>query len=406
MLEFVIMEWGNTALRWLHVIAAMAWIGSSFFFMHLDASLRRHPRIPAGKGGVAWDVHGGGFYEIKKYLVAPDRLPAEMTWHKWQSYTTWLSGFFLLGWVYYAQASLFLIDPAVRVLTPVQAVGIGLGALLLGWVFYDLLCKSPLGNDELGLAVVGLLFVVGMSWFFAQVFSGRGALIHTGALMATFMSGNVFRIIIPNQKKVVAALIIGEKPDPKLGKQAKQRSVHNNYLTLGVVFLMLANHYPLVQNNAVIPVVVALVTIAGALIRHFYNVWHSEGHKALWGLWIVAILLVIGALWVSWKASPLQNALLTGPAVQRSAALDDKAHEIVISRCSMCHTATPGWPGLTTAPKAVRLDEPEFINRQRPAIVLHAVASTAMPPGNVSEMTREERVTLAQWAQSHGLIAP
>ncbi len=304
MIEYLVLEWGSAVLRWLHVIAAMAWIGSSFFFMHLDAGLRPHPDIPAGKGGAAWHVHGGGFYEMKKYLVAPASLPPELTWHKWQSYATWLSGFFLLGWIYYAQSSLYLIDPAVRVLSPVAAAGIGIGSLLIGWVIYDLLCKSPLGKNETLLAFLGFGFVIAMSAFYAQVFSGRGALIHTGALMATVMSGNVFRIIIPNQKKVIAALLAGQAPDPALGKQAKQRSVHNNYLTLPVVFLMISNHYPLTHTGAVLPLFVALLTVSGALIRHFFNGWHADHGKAPWWCWAAAAAALAGAIWLSWQAAP------------------------------------------------------------------------------------------------------
>ena len=212
-------------------------------------------------------------------LVAPASLPTELTWHKWQSYTTWLSGFFLLGWIYYAQSSLYLIDPAVRVLSPGVAAGIGIGSLVGGWFVYDLLCKSPLGKNETLLALLGFLFVVAMSYFYAKMFSGRGALIHTGALMATFMSGNVFRIIVPNQHKVVGALLAGQEPDPAYGKEAKQRSVHNNYLTLPVVFLMISNHSPLTHTSAIIPMLVALLTFAGAIIRHFAGVSSSRaGH--------------------------------------------------------------------------------------------------------------------------------
>ena len=216
-----LLEWGNLLLRWLHVVAAMAWIGSSFFFMHLDASLRTTADIPAGKGGAGWQVHGGGFYEMRKYLVAPDLMPTELTWHKWESYTTWLSGFFLLVWIYYAQSSLYLINPAVMELNAPQAAALGIAALGFGWLAYDQLCKSRLGSSENLLGLAGLVLIVAASFGFTQVFSGRGALIHTGALMATWMAGNVAMVIIPNQRKVVAALMAGQPPDPALGEQAK-----------------------------------------------------------------------------------------------------------------------------------------------------------------------------------------
>lgn len=399
MIEYLVLEWGSAVLRWLHVIAAMAWIGSSFFFMHLDAGLRPHPEIPAGKGGAAWHVHGGGFYEMKKYLVAPASLPAELTWHKWQSYATWLSGFFLLGWIYYAQSSLYLIDPAVRVLSPVAAAGIGIGSLLIGWVIYDLLCKSPLGKNETLLAVLGFGFVIGMSAFYVQMFSGRGALIHTGALMATVMSGNVFRIIIPNQKKVIAALLAGQAPDPALGKQAKQRSVHNNYLTLPVVFLMISNHYPLTHTGAVLPLFVALLTVSGALIRHFFNGWHADHGKAPWWCWGAAAAALACAIWLSWQAAPGRQAWQAAErqVAAASPALTEDAMRIVQSRCSMCHAAQPLWDGLSAAPKGVKLAEEADILREAKAIGLHAVLTHAMPPNNITEISPEERATLALW---------
>ena len=208
-------EWGSALIRWLHVIAAIAWIGGSFFFMHLDASLRKQAKDDPALAGTSWQVHGGGFYEMRKYLLAPSSLPEHLIWHKWQSYWTWMSGFALLCWVYYGQSQLYLIDPAVMALEPWQAAAIGIVALALGWLVYDFLCRSPLANNEPLLAVVGFGYVVATSWVFTQFFSGRGALIHTGALMATIMTANVFFVIMPNQRKSVAALMAGQKPDPK-----------------------------------------------------------------------------------------------------------------------------------------------------------------------------------------------
>ena len=231
-MESVVVEWVSLVTRWTHITAGIAWIGSSFYFMHLDAALRAIPEIPAGKGGEAWEVHGGGFYQVRKYLVAPERLPDHLIWHKWQAYSTWLSGIFLLGWIYYLGAELYLIDPSVRVLTPLTAAGIGLGSLLVGWLVYDGLVRSPLAKHEMALAAVGFVFIVFMAWFYQHMFSGRGALIHTGALIGTMMVGNVFLNIMPNQRKVIADLVAGRSPNPAYGKQAKTRSTHNNYLTL------------------------------------------------------------------------------------------------------------------------------------------------------------------------------
>ena len=217
-------EWGSALIRWLHVIAAIAWIGGSFFFMHLDASLRKQARDDPALAGTSWQVHGGGFYEMRKYLLAPSSLPEHLIWHKWQSYWTWMSGFALLCWVYYGQSQLYLIDPAVMALEPWQAAAIGIVALALGWLVYDFLCRSPLANNEPLLGVVGFGYVVATSWVFTLFFSGRGALIHTGALMATIMTANVFFVIMPNQRKSVAALMAGQKPDPAWGKSSKIRS--------------------------------------------------------------------------------------------------------------------------------------------------------------------------------------
>ena len=246
---------GSALLRWLHVTAAIAWIGGSFFFMHLDASLRKKAGDDPALAGVSWQVHGGGFYQMNKYMLAPAALPEHLIWHKWQSYWTWMSGFALLCWVYYGQSTLFLIDPAVMPLEPWQAAAIGIAALALGWIVYDFLCRSPLAKNEPLLALVGFGYVVATSWVFTLVFSGRGALIHTGALMATMMTANVFFIIMPNQRKSVAALLAGQKPDPKWVKSSKMRSTHNNYITLPVLFLMLSSHYPLdlLQSAAPFP---------------------------------------------------------------------------------------------------------------------------------------------------------
>jgi uncharacterized membrane protein len=398
----LLLEFGGALLRWTHVITAIAWIGSSFYFMHLDASMKSIPDIPAGKGGAAWEVHGGGFYEVKKYLEAPAHLPQEMTWHKWQSYSTWITGFFLLVWVYYAQAQLFLIDPAVMPLSVMQASAVGLAALAAGWLFYDTLCKSPLAKNEAALGAVLFVFIVAMSYAFQQVFSGRGALIHVGAVMATIMTANVFFIIIPGQTKIIAALTSGQTPDPIYGKRAKIRSTHNNYLTLPVVFLMLSNHYPLFYGTPLIWAVVALVLVAGALIRHFYNVRHA-GKGDPWWTWAVSALCLWLVFWIASAASPLgrERLGLKEAEPQRFAANAPKAPQpvadVIMGRCAMCHAAQPAWEGIAIAPKGVRLDSAEAIALQKQAIRIHSVLSKAMPPNNITEMTLDERRLVAGW---------
>jgi uncharacterized membrane protein len=404
MIDPIYYEWGGLLLRWLHVITAIAWIGSSFYFMHLDASIRAIPEIPADKGGAAWEAHGGGFYEVKKYLVAPPKIPEHMMWHKWESYSTWISGFFLLVWLYYASADLYLIDPAVANLTQLQAFGIGFGALVLGWIVYDQLCRSPLGHNDVALAAVVFAYVILMAYLFQHVFSGRGALLHTGALMATMMTGNVFFIIIPNQKKSIAALKAGQDPDPKWGKQGKTRSAHNNYLTLPVLFLMLSNHYPLTYATPYAFVIVALVLVAGSVIRHFYNTRHA-GHGDPWWAWAVAAICIWLAVWISMSSSPgarekLGLAPLPPEKVLASAAVAPKpVVDIVSTRCSMCHAREPAFQGLGMPPKNVVLDTPQAIAREKQAIYLQAVLTHTMPPNNLTEMTLDERRVLAQWSR-------
>lgn len=406
MIDPILHEWVSLLLRWLHVITGIAWIGSSFYFMHLDAALKPVPDIPQGKGGATWEVHGGGFYEVKKYLEAPAHLPAEMIWHKWQSYATWISGFFLLVWIYYLHAQLYLIDPAVRDLSPFAAAAIGIASLAIGWLVYDGLCRSALARSEMTLAAIGLLFIMGMAWFYQQVFSGRGALIHTGALMATMMSGNVFLIIIPGQKKIIASLTAGQVPDPALGKRAKTRSTHNNYLTLPVLFLMLSNHYPMTYSTPYAWVIVGLVLVAGALVRHFYNLRHA-GKGDAWWTWIIAALCLWSAAWISMASSPLgrERLGLSQAETQNVIAAATKPPapvvEIITSRCSMCHAREPVWAGIAIAPKGVILEEPSEIHKQKQAIGIHAVFSSSMPPNNLTGLTRAERLTLAQWLRQH-----
>ncbi len=399
----ILAEWGGLILRWTHIITGIAWIGSSFYFMHLDAAIRAIPEIPAGKGGEAWEVHGGGFYQVRKYLVAPEKLPDELMWHKWESYSTWISGFFLLIWVYYLSSDLYLIDPAIRVLTPWQAAGIGVGGLMLGWVVYNFLVSSKLADSPVLLATVGFAFIMAMAYFFQMMFSGRGALIHTGALMATIMTGNVAMNIIPNTKKVVADLIAGREPNPNYGKQAKTRSTHNNYLTLPVIFLMISGHYPLTFTSPYAWVIVGFVLVAGAIVRYFYNQRHAgKGNK--WWTWVVAAIALIAAAFVSMVSNPIGRARLGLAAVETpvavavaSAHVPADVNDVITSRCSMCHAAEPVWAGLASAPKGILLDSPEQIARNAPLIMEQAVMTNAMPPNNITEITKDERHVLAMW---------
>ena len=390
-MESVLTEWLSLIVRWLHVIAGIAWIGSSFYFIHLDLSLKPRPGLPQGVQGDAWQVHGGGFYHMLKYLVAPARMPDELTWFKWEAYVTWLSGFALLVIVYYLGAELYLIDKSVLDLTAPMAAAIAFGSLVATWLMYEALCRSPLGRHEVALALVGYVFLVALTYGFTHVFSGRGALNQIGALIGTIMVANVFLIIIPNQRKTVAALLAGKEPDPALGQAGKQRSVHNNYLTLPVVFLMISNHYPLIFATRFNWVMVAIVLAIGPVIRHFFNSRH-EGKGSPWWTWGVAAAGMLAVAWLS-GAGPRQTSTAALPGNVSVAA----AHDVILSRCSMCHMDGPVWPGVNAPPKDVRLDSPEQIQRHARLIEINAVRSHAMPPGNVTQITDQERAILAAW---------
>jgi len=398
MIDPQISEWISQILRWTHVITAIAWIGSSFYFIHLDLSLKKREGLAEGVGGEAWQVHGGGFYNMRKYLVAPPELPRELTWFKWESYSTWISGFFLIVWVYYLHADLYTIDPAVRALQPWQASAIGIGGIALSWLVYEGLCRSPLGRNGVVLGIALFFYVLAAAYAFTQVFNGRAAFLHTGAMIATWMSASVFFIIIPNQKKVVAELLAGRSPDPRLGKEAKLRSTHNNYLTLPVIFLMLSNHYPLAWSSRHAVAIIGLIVVTGAVIRHFFNSQHA-GKGSPWWTWAVAAWCMALAVWLSITGKPgyANMAELPGGAPPALAASFDEAVLAIQSRCSMCHAAEPAWEGIAIAPKGVRLDTPEEIRRHAEVIRIQSVLTHAMPPNNITEMTLDERKAVATW---------
>jgi uncharacterized membrane protein len=392
----ILTEWLSLIFRWLHVVAAIAWIGSSFYFIHLDLSLKPNSTLPDGVQGEAWQVHGGGFYRIVKYLVAPAQLPDELTWFKWEAYTTWLSGFALMVVVYYLDAELFLVDKSVLDLTPFQAGLFSFASLVLAWLLYEAACRSGLARHELPFALGGYVFLVGLTYAFTHVLSGRGAFNQIAAIIGTIMVANVFLLIIPNQKKIVAALLAGQSPDPKLGKAGKERSVHNNYLTLPVVVLMISNHYPLLFATRFNWVIVAIVLALGPVIRHFFNERHA-GRKSPWWVWGVAAvgMIAIGFLSAGGPRDAKTGALSTAPTFA-------SVEEIVMSRCSMCHAAEPVWEGITTAPKGILLDSTEHIHRNLRLAARNASWASAMPPGNVTEMTGEERAVIAAYMASNG----
>lgn len=388
-----ITDWIALLLRWTHVVAGIAWIGSSFYFIALDASLKKRDGLDAGVGGEAWQVHGGGFYRIQKYLVAPSFLPKELTWFKWEAYTTWIFGFALLVAVYYSQPRLYLIDPAVCDLSTANAVLIALASFPVAWLVYDAMCRSPLGKDQRTLAVAGLILLLAVIWGLSHLFGGRGACIQIGALVGTIMVANVFFVVIPNQKKIVASLIAGDAPDPRLGAHGKQRSLHNNYLTLPVVFLMISNHYPTISSGPMNWLVISGVFVVGFLVRHFFNLKHSG--RMEWWLFPAAGLVTVALIAVTLpRRQEVAGGTVGFPRVQ----------QIVQARCQVCHSATPRYPGFDQAPKGVMFDTPTEIANRAPQIYTQAVASKAMPLGNLTGITDEERKMLGTWIASGSRI--
>jgi uncharacterized membrane protein len=401
----VMWEWVEIGVRWLHVITAIAWIGSSFYFVALDLGLRKTPSLPPLAHGEEWQVHGGGFYHIQKYLVAPAMMPEHLTWFKWESYATWLSGFAMLVLVYYLGAELFLIDPTVMDLAVWQAVTISLASLAFGWLIYNTLCRVFVNADQTVLMVALFVVLVAMSWFYTQVFTGRAALLHLGAFTATIMSANVFMIIMPNQRIVVADLKAGRVPDAKYGKIAKQRSTHNNYLTLPVLFLMLSNHYPLVFATQYNWIIASLVFLMGVTIRHWFNTRHARKGSPHWTWGVTAVLFVVIA-WLSsapMRTVPEAEAALTGAALQHAAAHGfADVVGIVQGRCSMCHATEPSWDGMLWPPKGVVLETEAQIAHEARRIYLQSGVSHAMPPGNLSYMEPAERLAIVEWFRSTG----
>ena len=392
-------EWLSFAVRWTHVITAIAWIGSSFYFIALDLGLRKTPSLPPLAHGEEWQVHGGGFYHIQKYLVAPEFLPEHLTWFKWESYFTWLSGFMLLVVVYYFGADLFLIDKHVLDVPNWAGILISLGSIVVGWYVYDLLCKSPIGENTWGLMLALFVVLTAASYGYTLLFTGRAAMLHMGAFTATIMAANVAMIIIPNQKIVVADLKAGKVPDAKYGKIAKQRSLHNNYLTLPVIFFMLSSHYPLAFATKWNWIIASLIFLEGAIIRHWFNTRHAKKGNPHW-TWGLAVVIFLVIAWLSSAGKPgdTQQEVASSSATPFLAAQHFPAvRDVILGRCSMCHAAQPTYEGVLEAPKNVHLDSDAAIANHAEQIAIQAGFATAMPPGNVSEITPEERALIVTW---------
>jgi uncharacterized membrane protein len=393
-------EWLNLIVRWLHVITGIAWIGASFYFVWLDNTIRP-PKAGSelaknGISGELWAVHGGGFYNPQKYLVAPPQLPEELHWFKWEAYSTWLSGFALLFIVYYFNAQAMMIDQSVADLAGWQAVAIGLGALLAGWVVYDLLCRSPLGKHDLAFGCVMFVLIVAAAFVLSKMFSGRAAYIHVGAMIGTMMVGNVLMLIIPGQRKLVEAMMAGRAPDPIHGQKAKQRSVHNNYFTLPVLFIMISNHYAMTYNHLYNWLVLAAIMAAGVLIRHFFNLRHKG--RVVWAYpaaGLVLLLLVAIAI-----APPAPAPLSVSARAQADAGGFAPVQQVIMERCVSCHSDHPTFAGFTAAPAGMMLQTPALIHQHAAKIYQQAVQLKAMPLGNLTHITDQERALIGAWFEA------
>ena len=397
-MEAYLLDWANLLLRWAHVIVAIAWIGSSFYFVFLDSSLTKpeDPELKArGVDGELWAVHGGGFYHPQKYLVAPKSLPPHLHWFYWESYSTWLTGFALLAVLYLFNARTFLIDPRVFDWSPPTAIATALAFLVAFWIFYDLICRwlgekgGQVGGDlKVGIAVA--LFVVAASWLACQLFAGRAAFVLVGAMLATAMSANVFFWIIPGQKKVIAQMKAGQPVDPIHGQRGKQRSVHNTYFTLPVLVAMLSNHYGWLYQGPHNWIVLVVLMLAGALIRHSFVARHKalvQGRRVPWEYAVVGTLLLAG-LAVALKPAP-------SPALPAAAAPPTYAEvrSVIDQRCAMCHNAA-------LAQKNVALHTPALLQQHAQAVHQQTVVLKLMPMNNATQITDAERDLLRRWFEA------
>ena len=401
-MEAYLLDWANLLLRWTHVVVAIAWIGSSFYFVWLD----NHLTPPTdeqlkrqGVGGELWAVHGGGFYNPQKYLGAPPKLPEHLHWFYWESYSTWLSGFSLFLLVYICNARSYLIDPAVAQLTPGMAIAAALGFLALGWVVYDLLCRI-FGKNERLLSALIVAYVVAAAWVACHLFSGRAAFLIIGAMIATIMSANVFFWIIPGQRKVVAAMKAGEPVDPVHGQRGKQRSVHNTYFTLPVLFAMLSNHYSMTYSASNNWLVLVLIMVAGVLVRQFFILRHKGKSQPIYPILAIAILAGVAAM-IAPKLGTQSATQSSTPAVEDQFV---EVQKIVQARCIQCHASHPTL--MDSPAKGLMFDQPGVIQAKSQLIYQQVVQQKIMPMGNLTNITEQERAVIARWVESGAASTP
>lgn len=406
-------EWLNLALRWIHMITGVAWIGASFYFVWLENNLNRiNPKD--GLSGDLWAIHGGGIYHLEKYKLAPPTMPDNLHWFKWEAYFTWISGVALLSVVYYFNAELYLIAPGSS-LSSATAIAIGMGSLIIGWIIYDQLCDSALGKKPLLLGLILFILIILSAWGFSQLFSGRGAFIHVGAIIGTIMVGNVFRTIMPAQRALVKAIEENREPDPRLPAKALLRSRHNNYFTLPVLFIMISNHFPSTYGSDNNWLILAGISILAILVRHYFNTRH-DSHKFVWTLPVAALGMIALAFVTSPSYSTNTNSIhkaasqITPPSGAISATIANtidgvqqvqfsEVKRIIDSRCTVCHSANPTHPSFKVAPLGAMMDSAEQIKLLVPKIQAQAIASKVMPLGNITQMTEDERSLIGRWIQ-------
>jgi uncharacterized membrane protein len=392
-----LLDWAGLLLRWLHLVAGIAWIGASFYFVWLDNHLQR-PAAAGSDPGIAgelWAVHGGGFYRSQKYQLAPPVLPATLHWFYWEAYTTWLSGFALLCLLYFFRAEAYLIDPAVAAMSKPMAVGIVLGVLIASWLIYDALCRSPLGRHTSALgALIGLLLAL-EAWGLCQLFSGRGAFMVFGSALGSIMVANVLLVIIPGQRELVRAKQQGRAPDPAAALRGKQRSVHNTYFTLPVLFVMISNHYAMTFGARYNWLVLIAISFAGACLRAWFVARHRAAER---GGHVPALPMVLGVLALAAVVVALAPAPGRGAASTQAMAAAEQAHvqQIVQVRCVPCHAATPTQAGFSAAPNGLILQTPDQLSAHLPEVQQQLSART-MPLGNLTAMTEEERSAMLAW---------
>jgi uncharacterized membrane protein len=388
MIEAYLHDWLSLLLRWAHFITGVAWIGASFYFNWLENHLERQ-NAADGLAGDLWAVHGGGFYHLEKYQVAPATLPPTLHWFKYEAYFTWITGFALLCTVYYWNAGAFLIDRSSADISSATAIVIGLSSMVLSWLFYDLLCRSALRRKGAFLALLIFAWFVVLAWLLSEFLSGRAAYIHVGAAIGTIMVANVLFVIIPSQRDLVAAVSENRKPDSDKGKNALLRSRHNNYFTLPVLFIMISNHYGGTFGHPWNWLVLVVISIAGVGIRHWFNVRHLPGYNR----WILPLsLLLLAGLILVMRPQPI--VMESGEAgFPTSAAV----MPVIMERCAVCHAEKPVHPGFTAAPLGVILDNEQSLEEMALRVYQSVVVTRTMPLGNLTGMSDEERDFLTRW---------